>query len=127
MAWIAKMKLLVRIACVSAIAVLPVARIGAGDDEQIKLSLFDQVRDAIPKLKTGMSFNEVTRALMIKKLSEQGSYASLGASHDSFGFPGKSDQILCIDWHPSASGGLVYKVELYDGKRLIAQFDADKK
>jgi hypothetical protein len=104
-------------------AFVPVARIGA-DDVQ-RPGLFDQVREAIPKLKTGMGYEDVCRILMTKKLTGGLVYGGSSSSHDLFWFPGRSDQTLRIDWHPSTSNGAVYKVELYDRKRRVAKFEVD--
>ncbi len=120
------MKMLARIVCILTILITPVASADTGDDVQTS-GLFDQVRNAIPRLKTGMGYEEVCRILMTKKLSEAVSYGGLASCHNSFLFPGKADQGLWIDWHPSTSVGVVYKVELYDGKRRIAKFEADEK
>jgi hypothetical protein len=57
-------------------------RHAAGDSGQAKVSgsgeqtkpLFDEIRDAIPKLKVGMTADEVRRVLMVKKLKWYGSW-----------------------------------------------------
>ncbi len=122
------MKTLARILCFSVFVLVPVARIGAGDDEQIP-SLFEQVRMAIPKLKSGMTYHEVERLLMLNKLAQPrgGEINFCGIYH--YDIEGKPGQLLTLVFfrNPKSEIALIHSAELSRGDKIVAQFDADKK
>jgi hypothetical protein len=124
-----KMKTLAQIICVSAIFLAPVARIGAGDDVQIP-SLFDQVRSAIPKLKAGMSEAEGSRSLHLDKLRGGGIWTSGLVCGRIYGGFAKNSQRLHVLTHDEDNAGkavTMISAILYDGDKIVAQFNDNKK
>jgi|SRR5580700_676466 hypothetical protein len=123
-----KMKTIAQIVCISTFFLAQVARIGAGEDVQAP-SLFDQVREAIPKLKPGMKFEGVKRILQMTKLEFLSSSGSAGLSVSRYSFPGNPNQRLSIETEFSEESNepIVRSAALLDGRNVVAKFDADKK
>jgi hypothetical protein len=118
------MKTLSRIVCLLAIFLAPVARIGADDDKQTA-PLFDQVREAIPKLKAEMSEKEVIRLLHVDKLHRDDLRlpSSLSTRVYYTGFGKKSQSLEIAFTGTDAVIGAI----LRDGNKIVAEFDANKK
>ena len=119
------MKTLARILCVSTIVFFPVARIGAGDVQTPPL--FDQVREAIPKLKPGMKTEEAYRILQTDKLDLSYVSGNVCMSVASYKFPGKRNQSLDVQTLIGDTDRLLGSVTLYDADKIVAHFDAKKK
>jgi|SRR5580700_6254574 hypothetical protein len=119
-----QMKTLARIVCISALFLAPAAWIGADDTEQTK-PLFDQVREAIPKLKHEMSKKEVDRLLQVDKLRHSvflPSSLSTPFFYSGFGKESQSLVIVLITGTDTVVGAT-----LRDGNKIVAQFDVNKK
>lgn len=118
------MKTLARLVCISTLFVAPVARIGAGDDKQIAPSLFDQVREAIPKLKPGMSNKQVERLLHLDKL-EYLVGLDTAIYRQCYGGFGKESQRLVVIYGSDPDG--LIGATLRDGDKIVAQFRDPKR
>ena|SRR5579871_1751595 len=119
------MRMLARVVCVSAFVLAPIARIGA-DDTQNSGFLFDQVREAIPKLKSGMSEQEWRRLLKTDKLRcirTQTWGSALVVAYTYEGFDKKSQQLDILSQNKYTITGAI----LRDGGKIVAEFDAFKK
>ncbi len=107
------------------LALVPAARVDPGDDVQTN-RLFDQVRETIPKLRRGMSLNDVERILKTDKLIEIIPPASVPGSRREFQFPDKSKRVLKI-WHLWRHLRVVDSVIHFDGDRVIAEFYTNRR
>ena|SRR5579862_227196 len=122
-----QMKTLARIICISLAFLVPVARIGADDKKQAP-SLFDQVREAIPKLKPGIRIKEAMRILHSEKLGDPHVVSLTTQDSYIFVFPGKPKQRLVIQCKFGLGSDFeLISATLQDDDKIVSQFDAQKK
>ncbi len=97
-----------------------------------KPSLFDEVRTAIQKLKSGTSWDEAARALKLDKLvrgEELTDKTVDGQSANTdmtFTFPRNSSQRLTVTNVRWGTKKTIFRANLYDGDRVVAKLDGEE-